>query len=393
MNTDEINEIMAQYLGKEDDIKSIIEDGTKIKEWELPIYYIVKLIKSLNDPEYIKNIINNPQKMKEIGIYDPYAIFELIKSTEDSKYIESFLDDDSKLEQFEIYDMKLELLKATGDAKYIENIIENDRFGYEIDSDNMIELILATEDYEYIWNTIKNNRKMENLGLDTVDIAFLKIKASDNARKIIEQELADQYFQIKNDNIVNLIALSIDMEYVEEILTSKEKTEKLQLNNEDIIQIISKLAYETRNIDKLRELFDTIFKERFLKDNNNQENISKINLPLNMTIGIEIETLGKMSSEIMKLSDIIGKGWICKIEGSASEVKNNEEIVYGIEVVSPILTGDTEKSSEKIKEICEKLNLMRTIHSRNLWRAYPYRSRLFNYRKKLEEFNRNMGKY
>ena len=386
-------EELIKFTGDENYVKSILEDGTKTKKLGLASYNIVSLIKFLEDSEYIKSIIDDDNKMKEIGVYDSYVILELIKATNDSKYIEKILESPQKLKDFGLddNDSKIALLKATKDAQYIDNILQNDRLGYELNSDNIIELILASNDSEYILNTIKDKKKMEDLGLGQMDIVFLKVGASNYAKDIIKQKLLNEDIEIDN-NIVDLMVLTNNIDYVTDILNSQEKIEKLHITYDDKMQIIiglTELSSEPKKFDKLRKIADKVFAEKLNESNGNQygNKSNTINLPSNMTIGIEIESLGKMSDQIGYLSDIIGKGWECKGDGSVYEEDINQEIEHGIEVVSPILTGDAEVSSEKIKEMCKRLKLMRTIYNRQLWRSYTHRSRLFNYRKKLDKFS------
>ena len=70
-----------------------------------------------------------------------------------------------------------------------------------------------------------------------------------------------------------------------------------------------------------------------------------------MTVGIEIESEGKNSS-VIEGSNIEKKsGWESKGDGSLED---------GVEVVSPILSGDNENRTQEVKKICRRLNRLRT---------------------------------
>ena len=89
-----------------------------------------------------------------------------------------------------------------------------------------------------------------------------------------------------------------------------------------------------------------------IENEQNTENSNQIvNLPNNMTIGIEIESEGKNSSLISATESRFATGWECKEDGSLEE---------GVEIVSPILSGNTEQTSEAIKYVCRRLNALRS---------------------------------
>lgn len=122
------------------------------------------------------------------------------------------------------------------------------------------------------------------------------------------------------------------MEFIRE---DKSTTVELILASGDINFIQdceNSLNLEQKDIEKLR-MFTTE---------------SKINLPPNMTIGIEIETEGKENdnSELIKNS-LRDTSWKAKGDGS---------LVNGTEVVSPILTSKVGNVSNEIKSVCAILN-------------------------------------
>ncbi|MBP3255566.1 MAG: hypothetical protein J6M60_03655 [Clostridia bacterium] len=92
---------------------------------------------------------------------------------------------------------------------------------------------------------------------------------------------------------------------------------------------------------------------------------SKLDLPTNMTIGMEIESEGDNSNLILNCKDKFAPGWKCKKDGSLNR---------GVEIVSPILTGDNNETAAKIKYVCRRLGRLRTGSFKKLWRTYTYRS-------------------
>ena len=163
-----------------------------------------------------------------------------------------------------------------------------------------------------------------------------------------------------------MIKLLEDEEYIKNIIESKEKREEYGFDNDDIIDFLSFIRDKKLMMDCVKTL---------KKEQRTNEYNKNIELPENMTIGIEIESEGRCSKRILKLTNIIEEKWECKIETSVPE---------GVEVVSPILTGNNEKNSQEIKNVCETLKILRTNCNRRMWSTCTYRGRLFNNKRKLD---------
>jgi hypothetical protein len=71
---------------------------------------------------------------------------------------------------------------------------------------------------------------------------------------------------------------------------------------------------------------------------------SKVDIPDDMTVGIEIESIGSYSKEIQNLKTLIFTEWEAKKDGSLG----NDEGIPGVEVTSPILRGDDPEINNKI---------------------------------------------
>jgi len=196
--------------------------------------------------------------------------------------------------------------------------------------DDLIKLIQGTNDPEYIKGIIENKKKREQLGLDRDDLTKLIIAT----RKQLGLGI---------DDLIKLIQETNGSEYIKGIIVNKEKREQLGLGINDLIKLIQ----ETIGPEYIKKYLELEFEE--IKQNI-ENSYQIINLPNNMTLGMEIESEGLLSKDI-KASGLFEDGWKIKGDGSLES---------GVEVVSPILTGDQEKSSESIKKVCRILYIFRT---------------------------------
>lgn len=175
---------------------------------------------------------------------------------------------------------RIELIKKINNVKYIKKYIEINR--KKLYSDDLVDLIGLTKDAEYIKKWLNNNKS----GLDKVQNMRLLLSSKDE--KLIKSYLEENREKLSNEEI-NLIELNI-------------------------------------NSDKLKS----------------KDNVRKnLQLPEDMTIGIEIESEGQFSKLLP--SNIIG--WCTKAEDS---------LYNGIEVVSPPLTA-TDDNVKQIYSVCDAL--------------------------------------
>lgn len=104
---------------------------------------------------------------------------------------------------------------------------------------------------------------------------------------------------------------------LEQIIRKQIKEEKIKLNSQYIVTILNKEHYSK---DDIRMLFHEMIDEGLdissilfeIEEKDKINNIKLINLPENMTIGIELESEGDYGKLIYRMSDIIEKGWECK---------------------------------------------------------------------------------
>ena len=315
-----------------------------------------------------------PEKIKELDLED-YEIGALINELKDvEKYLFEWQDKDDTELQLTIANV----IKAEG---RIEEYLTPEMIRkFELNNDEITNLIKATKDVEKyllkwqdkddtelqltITNAIKAEGKIEEyltpemirkFDLDEQDITEL-IRESGNIEKYL--------FKWQNKEMRNLyltIANVIKAEgKIEEYLT-EENIKKFRLKDLYITDLIK----ETGNVEKyLFEWQDIEDKGLILnilnilkatsktKEFEYRPSSSKIKLPSNMTIGIEIESEGEHSEEIRQLRSMKNFGikgnWQCKGDSSLED---------GLEIVSPILRGNELNASEEIKEICHILKI------------------------------------
>ena len=220
------------------------------------------------------------------------------------------------------------------DIEIIDEDVEN---FFDKNVEKILErLVIKIEqgDYDYFYSKIKEERYKDIC----IDLLCYSSKVED-IKEVLEkrEELGlDRY------NLVYLIKATNDTEYIKGIIENKEKAEGLGLKENDLIDFI----IATGDIEYINDFLKSIENEQ------NTENSNQIvNLPDNMTIGIEIESEGEKSKLILATKSMFAVGWKCKEDCSLNE---------GVEVVSPILSENTEQTSEAIKYVCRILNVLRS---------------------------------
>lgn len=275
-----------------------IKEYIKKNDTKISMQAKTELIKATKDINYIKSFI-------EDNDMDMYYKLQLVLATEDREYIKEF----SKNKELDFYD-KIDLVIATKDKEYINSFIKDD----EIPSYQKIDLIKKTKDINYIKECIENNE----LGISESDRIDLIIATGDKRyiKSLIEGK------KLNFDNKMELLVMLRDPEYINECLNNND----LDFSKEQKLQLI--LA--TENEDFIKEKLDV-----------KNHNIKSINLPKNMTIGIEIEAEG-----ITKLYGNLFDGW---------STTGDSSLQGGIEIVSPVLTSN-ENDVKNIYRICSMLD-------------------------------------
>ena len=383
---------LIKYTKKHiEDIHKAIEERTKL---DLKNDQIVELIKSLGPIEIEKYL--TPEKVKEFELYS-YQITELIKATGNVK--EYLLPGQRKDNpNLELNMANLIYKKCSNEEISVEEYLTPEKVReFELDSFDITELIKATEKIEEyltpekvrqlrlysheITDLIKANGKIKKYllpGQKIIDknlefnMANLIYKKCCDENISVEEYLTPEKVRqlwLNSDEITDLIKAT---EKIEEYLTL-EKVKEFELYSYQITELIKATGKieEYLTLEKVRdfgldlenitELIEATGRdvEEFLQDmikpylsvTSIEE---KINLPSSMTIGMEIESLGENNNLLKCVINGLTK-WSSKGDVSLCPDIPSEE---GIEVVSPILTGDNEKTTGEILKICNILNAL-----------------------------------
>jgi len=305
MNAAEIDELFGAYKDKNLDkvleLIGIEKDGTAsetiIQKGEEKVMTLIMQKIEKGDFEYFFSKRDGDRGQEDFF----YTLMEFSSRIDKIKELVSEQEAKSQIKKYRIVD----LVRATKDTEYIKEFIEKHNSDYS--SRLMMDLVKET-DSEYIKNFIENQGK-----------------------KLIDED------------ITALIIATKDTEYIKSIIADKEKQEKLGLDVIDKINIIA----STNDAEYMESEFEKPeYGISILEDDNPDK---RVKLPTDMTIGIEIESEGKSSEFIEKMTDVIARRWVCKEDASLGK---------GVEVVSPILVGSNERTTKSIKRICQTLEVL-----------------------------------
>ncbi len=280
------------YSSRVEDIKKLIEDRDIL---QIYIRQLIDLIKATGEKDYIKDCIEN--RSEELGLNE-WDIIELMKAM-GSEYVEYYIDTKSAELEFSS-EALIELIKLTR-KEYIENCIDNrmEEFGLndeETYKTGLMELIRFASQ-EYIEKTIDNKRDILGLSHEEL-IIIMNLTSKKYLQNCIENRREE--LDLSHRDILNLIMATNDEEYIGSCI--EKKREELDLQNEDIIELIS--TAKTRKC--ARNYIDRFYQGLKL----NGKLTSTMNVPDNMTTGIEIESEGKNSWFIQsRISYMMCEDW------------------------------------------------------------------------------------
>jgi hypothetical protein len=313
-----------------------VEQATNLLPKTNNIYLKAALISATHDSNYMKQCI-----LDKTIRNDSVAVIELIKNTKDLAFMKKCFEDDDLIR----YYMKTELLKEIGklDINYVEDYITNNS---DVSNNSLVKLIMDIGNEDYTKKCLTNSKLALNFNNK---IALVNsIKDIDYCKKYVSKAIDDN---ININDIVPIISKIDDPLYVKGII-NKYKDDLMTLAMKDLVvatkdsslmkEFLVNYDDRLREIDKLEVVLalkdDAYFKDKYfppLKDSD-----SKIDLPRDMTIGVEIEAKG-----VNYRGNILD--FLAKEDGSLG---NNS-----LEVVSPILHSSLE-DSKKIYGICNILN-------------------------------------
>ncbi len=340
---------LMSFSSKIDDIKQIVSEHKKLK---LNSFQIRRLIIATHQSSYIREIIENKATVSEMKL-NSSDLVQLISEIGE-KYIISIIEDKDKIKQFKFGNSKLtQLIIATKNKKYIKKIIEDSekRKLYKLKSSNLTDLISETSP-KYIEEILNNAEKIDEYNLDIYDI-FELIKATKDyeyIKSIIGVDEKREELDLIANDLIELVLATENKQYILDILEEREKVVSNLLDKKYMAHLLfltQKKEYIQENVKKFLPNWDSVPQNKDVK----------INLPKKMTVGVEIETQGVHSNAIKKLTNIIGKGWVCKSDASLGEEDEEEG---GVEVTSPIMTGDFDKATDELEMVCNRLDMLRS---------------------------------
>ena len=365
-------------IDKNEDKKNMIENGN------LDSYYIIALLKSINEPEYTKQIIerwkefnlkvnniveligliNEPEYTKQIierwkeFNFKQTNIVELVELINKRDYT---LDIIERREEFKIEFPTIEALlrKIKEDQELIIQLIENkEKYRFTVSQiKDIIKDYLDESSSVYIKYLIENKDKYELTGT-SIEPLLKKINEPEYIKQKIEKR--EEYKLYKN-NIIELIEFINEPEYTKQII---ERRKEFKLEIYDIINFIIQINEPeyTKQIIKRRE-------EYGLSDDRILELIGKQDFP-NFAIecmksykelGYNIDFLDKMFTKFpelffMEFDNILS---IYKMEGETKYKEFIREKLGNVELDengNPIIPNDLKEafSPDCSRDIAEK---------------------------------------
>lgn len=314
---------------------------------------------SCKNPDFVKDCI---EKKDNYGL-KPEQIYVLLTKTDDPEYIINKIDG-TDLPAATLY----AILQGTNNEQLYMYSIKNasklnlnTKTIYKMMAENLpvarsIKLLRSAE-----------SNKMDNDFKETFLNALIEQK-NPNISGFIEKYIKNyKANKLEEDSLIKILLDCLKPELINTYLEAKEtpiKESELKLllysnDREKILDLIFTgkipLNEETKKIAVLSTY--TIQDERTRKSILNRLKIedteirSKIDIPPEMTVGIEIESVGKMSKEIQYLKVLMLGDWEAKKDGSLEG--DHEE--PGVEVTSPILHGDDPEINNKISHVANLL--------------------------------------
>ena len=347
---------LIKTVGDPEYIKECLGNVEKMKALDINGDRAVDLIKTVGDPEYIKECLGNVEKMKALDINGDRAV-DLIKTVGDPEYIKEYLENVEKMQALDIYGGKVtELLTVEElEPKYIEEWLENIERMRALKIQDFIaaDLIKKVEQKipGYIKKCLENVEKMQALNIqDLIAVDLIKKveqKVPGYIKKCLENVEKMQALNIQKSNTINLIRMVEKKEpgYIKKYIKKHIKNGKVnELESDFLIQVIIMTA-DAKFIDYCKD--SGVLNHKTIERLDRFTKISPITLPGQMTIGVEIESEGLASRE--EIEKIIGN----LLKERTWELSSDITLINGTEAISPILRKDT--ASHEIYTVCNAL--------------------------------------
>ncbi len=347
---------LIKTVGDPEYIKECLGNVEKMKALDINGDRAVDLIKTVEDPEYIKECLGNVEKMKALDINGDRAV-DLIKTVGDPEYIKEYLENVEKMQALDIYGGKVtELLTVEElEPKYIEEWLENIERMRALKIQDFIAADLIKEVEQkipgYIKKCLENVEKMQALNIqDFIAVDLIKKveqKVPGYIKKCLENVEKMQALNIQKSNTINLIRMVEKKEpgYIKKYIKKHIKNGKVnELESDFLIQVIIMTA-DAKFIDYCKD--SGVLNHKTIERLDRFTKISPITLLGQMTIGVEIESEGLASRE--EIEKIIGN----LLKERTWELSSDITLINGTEAISPILRKDT--ASHEIYTVCNAL--------------------------------------
>ena len=300
--------------------------------------HVEHLIASTENFEFIEECLMS----EDVALTNRQKVVTIAK-TDNEKFIEKCLKND-KL-NFTNED-KVKLIRSLGKVDLVKEYIYDDSLGFT-DAEK-VEIISATENTKFIRECLEDER----LGFDELNKMNLIIWSGID--ELVKDALKDESLHFNFEQKLSLITSHGDKSFMrkcikDKLLTFNEEEKRYLINSGNNIYLIDECIKngdikieELSNIQKIE--IDILNKrKKEIEKKYGQVGDNKLNLPPQMTIGMEIECEGIASEflcEEFKYGD-----WITKGDGSLEN---------GAEIISPIL----HPTSEAVQDIYTITNIL-----------------------------------
>ena len=243
--------------------------------------------------------------------------------------------------------------------KYINEICKNDNwddyYKYQISSDILTDIIINTKDPEYIKSIYLDKQLLRKIGFKEDELILLASATKDKCIILEFFEDRNREEKLTQEQRSKLLLELNDKKEITKVISDPEKY------GLDLIELL-KFAFKAKiPIDEIKNC--PMVKDNrqaqliiaiYTKDDEYLESVidefeGEIFLPEDITIGIEIECVGRLSEVLMKRKKI--DGWTCENDISVKD----DDYSKGVEVISPILNENNAERTRKIKKIAGTL--------------------------------------
>ncbi|MBR2787061.1 MAG: hypothetical protein IKD76_06185 [Clostridia bacterium] len=209
-------------------IKSIVN---RSKEMNIG-FRVVQLIEATKDVNYMKEIIEDKERWKDLGITDN-GIAYLIRHTNDKEYITE------KVHNIEELGIKghsiVNLMKGLHEPKVIANLLERTST-FQLEGSDLISMFSSENmDFETKIEVLENACK------NRYWIIISMTDESDQLKAIIEDGEKRRKLHLGMDEIVSLLDVAYQSDEMKEIVKSKEKRDELQLSSNEMLACLIRL--------------------------------------------------------------------------------------------------------------------------------------------------------